>query len=87
MSVLNWRKMKTHQPSNSGKYLVTIHTRTDHGLHTYADLAYYRGNQGKWYSFARVNNRDMILEDITSTVISFVDEAVETSITILDSSF
>ena len=81
MGDLNWRKMKTHQPSESGKYLVTIHTLTEQGAHLYADLAYYRGNQGRWYSFARVNNRDMVLEDITNKVISFVDEAVETSVT------
>ena len=84
MSVLNWRKVRTHLPSKSGKYLVTIHKPTEQGLQIFADLAYYRGHQGKWYSFVRVNNRDMILEEITSTIISFVDEAVETPLTITE---
>ena len=84
MGVLNWQKMKTHQPSDSGKYLVTICPSNGQRVQVYADLAYYRGNQGKWYSFARVNNRDLILEDITSTIVSFVDQPVEISLTILD---
>ena len=74
---MNWRKARTNLPSKSGKYLVTIHTPTEQGLKEYADLAYFKDHLGKWYSFARVNNRDMLLEDITSSVVSFIDEVVE----------
>ena len=76
MSKLNWRKVKTHAPSISGKYLVRLQAPFNQ---TYADLAYYFGNVAKWFSFSRINGQDMILDDITNIVISFVDELVENS--------